>query len=150
MEKRLCEIKQELDKGFNFKYFLQLTDLLTELVTKETQCLKLVQIEEIEPLQQIKRKACELYSMMISELKAHPDVMSQLDVYERKILTEVTTHLSRLLDKNESIIKAFNEANKRVMEIFFDVHKTRSSPNYGANGRRKPPLGGFSNFSQNG
>jgi hypothetical protein len=150
MEKRLQAIKQELENGFNLKYFLQLTDFLTELVTKETQSLKLVKIQEVENIQEVKRKGCELYSKMISFLKESPSSIGSLDVYERKVLKEVTENLSRLLEKNELIIKAFNEANRRVMEIFFEVQQSRSSTNYGANGKRKPPLSGFSNFNQNG
>lgn len=150
MENRLREIEQQLENGFKFKHFLQLTDFLTELVTKETQYLKLVKIDQIEAIQEVKKKGCDLYSQMIAFLRESPELIDELNVYERKVLKEVTENLSKLLDKNELIIRAFNEANKRVTEIFFDAHQSRVSTNYGSNGKRKPPMTGFSNFNQNG
>jgi hypothetical protein len=45
MKQRLEHIKESLTGSFNLDYFLQLTDLLTELVTKEMVHLKMVKIQ---------------------------------------------------------------------------------------------------------
>jgi hypothetical protein len=150
MEKRLQEIKAGLTGAFKINQFLQLTDFLTELITKEMGMLKAVNIQEIETVQPIKHEACSLYAEMIRFLKENPEHLNSMAVQERRILKEVTENLSRLLDRNESMIKSFNEANKRVMEIFHEVVQSRISTNYGPEGKRRPPISGFSNFSQSG
>jgi hypothetical protein len=150
MEKKLRSIKTALAGSFKLKYFLQLTDFLTELVTKEMGCLKLVKIQEIEDIQPIKQEACGLYAQMIVFLKEKGDCLDNLPVQERRLLKEVTENLSRLLDRNERMIKSFNEANKRVLEIFHEVIQSRLMTNYGAEGKRRPPLSGCTNFSQKG
>lgn len=150
MEKRLQEIKTALTGSFKLKQFLQLTDFLTELVTKEMGCLKLVKIQDIEEIQPIKQEACGLYSEMIVLLKENGDCLDSLSVQERRILKEVTENLSRLLDRNERMIRSFNAANKRVMEIFHEVVQSRLRTNYGPEGKRRPPLTGHTNFSQSG
>lgn len=150
MEKRLEEIKTALTGSFKINHFLQLTDFLTELVTKEMGCLKLVKIQDIEEIQPIKQEACGLYAEMIVLLKGKADYLDNLPVQERRILKEVTENLSRLLDRNERMIKSFNEANKRVMEIFHEVVQSRLRTNYGPEGKRRPPLTGYTNFSQSG
>ena len=150
MEKRLQEIKAALTDSFKLKHFLQLTDFLTELVTKEMGCLKLVKIQDIEEMQPIKQEACGLYAQMITLLKEQVDYLDNLPVQERRILKEVTENLSRLLDRNERMIRSFNEANKRVMEIFHEVVQSRLRTDYGPEGKRRPPLSGYTNFSQSG
>jgi hypothetical protein len=150
MEKRLQEIKAALTGSFKLKDFLQLTDFLTELVTKEMGCLKLVKIQDIEEIQPIKQEACGLYAKMIVLLKENTSFLDNLPVQERRILKEVTENLSRLLDRSERMIKSFNEANKRVMEIFHEVVQSRLRTNYGPEGKRRPPLSGYTNFSQGG
>jgi hypothetical protein len=150
MEKRLQEIKAALTGSFKLKDFLQLTDFLTELVTKEMGCLKLVKIQDIEEIQPIKQEACGLYAKMIVLLKENTSFLDNLPVQERRILKEVTENLSRLLDRSERMIKSFNEANKRVMEIFHEVVQSRLRTNYGPEGKRRPPLSGYTNFSQSG
>lgn len=150
MEKRLKEIKAALVDSFKLNHFLQLTDFLTELVTKEMGSLKMVKMEEIEVFQPLKQDACSLYAKMIQYLKEHSDYLNSLTVQERRILREVTENLSRLLERNERMVKSFNEANKRVMEIFHEVVQSRLSTNYGPEGKKRPPLSGYTNFSQNG
>ncbi len=150
MDKRLQEIKQGLSESFQLKQFLYLTDFLTELVTKEMCCLKMVKIQEIEAIQPLKQEACTLYARMIQFLKDHPDYLNNLSIHERKVLKEVTENLSRLLERNELMVKSFNQANKRVMEIFHEVVSARISTNYGPGGKRRPPLSGFTNYSQSG
>jgi hypothetical protein len=148
MEKRLKEIKAALSDSFKINHFLQLTDFLTELVTKEMECLKQVRILDFEVIQPIKQEACALYASMIVRLKQNADYLDSLAVQDRRILKEVTENLSRLLDRNERMVKSFNEANKKVMEIFHDVVQSRLRTNYGPEGKRKPPLSGYTNFSQ--
>jgi|GEM_PF-2312211 hypothetical protein len=150
MEKRLKEIKAALSDSFKINHFLQLTDLLTELVTKEMGCLKQVKIQDFETIQPIKQEACALYASMIVSLKEKADYLDSLSVQDRRILKEVTENLSRLLDRNERMVKSFNEANKKVMEIFHEVVQSRLRTNYGPEGKRKPPLSGYTNFSQSG
>lgn len=150
MEKRLQEIKLGLLGTFKINQFLQLTDFLTELVTKEMGLLKLVKVQEIEEMQPIKQEACALYAEMIQFLQGNDSYLEALPVQERRILKEVTENLSRLLNRNERMIKSFNEANKRVMEIFHEVIQSRLSTNYGPEGKRRPPISGYTNFSQNG
>lgn len=150
MEKRLKEIKAALSDSFKINHFLQLTDFLTELVTKEMGCLKQVRILDFEVIQPIKQEACALYASMIVRLKQNADYLDSLAVQDRRILKEVTENLSRLLDRNERMVKSFNEANKKVMEIFHDVVQSRLRTNYGPEGKRKPPLSGYTNFSQSG
>lgn len=150
MEKRLKEIKAALSDSFKVNHFLQLTDFLTELVTKEMGCLKLVKIQDIEEIQPIKQEACTLYANMITSLKEKTDYLESLPVQDRRLLKEVTENLSRLLDRNERMVKSFNEANKRVMEIFHEVVQSRLRTNYGPEGKRRPPLSGYTNFSQSG
>lgn len=150
MEKRLKEIKAALSGSFKVNHFLQLTDFLTELVTKEIGCLKLVKIQDIEEIQPIKQEACTLYADMITSLKEKTDYLESLPVQDRRLLKEVTENLSRLLDRNERMVKSFNAANKRVMEIFHEVVQSRLRTNYGPEGKRRPPLSGYTNFSQSG
>lgn len=150
MEKRLKEIKAALSDSFKINHFLQLTDFLTELVTKEMGCLKQVRILDFEVIQPIKEEACALYASMIVRLKQNADYLDSLAVQDRRILKEVTENLSRLLDRNERMVKSFNEANKKVMEIFHDVVQSRLRTNYGPEGKRKPPLSRYTNFSQSG
>ena len=150
MEKRLKEIKVALSNSFQINHFLQLTDFLTEIVTKEMSCLKQVKIQDIEVIQPIKQEACTLYANMIATLKERADYLDNLPVQDRRVLKEVTENLSRLLDRNEGMIKSFNEANKRVMEIFHEVVQSRLRTNYGPEGKRRPPLSGYTNFSQSG
>jgi hypothetical protein len=150
MEKRLKEIKVALSDSFKINHFLQLTDFLTELVTKEMGCLKQVKIQDIEEIQPIKQEACNLYANMIVSLKEKADYLESLPVHDRRLLKEVTENLSRLLDRNERMVKSFNEANKRVMEIFHEVVQSRLRTNYGPEGKRRPPLSGYTNFSQSG
>lgn len=150
MEKRLKEIKAALSNSFQINHFLQLTDFLTEIVTKEMSCLKQIKIQDIEVIQPIKQEACTLYANMIAMLKERADYLDNLPVQDRRVLKEVTENLSRLLDRNESMIKSFNEANKRVMEIFHEVVQSRLRTNYGPEGKRRPPLSGYTNFSQSG
>jgi hypothetical protein len=87
---------------------------------------------------------------MIQILKESPDHLNKLSTQERSILKDVTENLSRLLERNERMIKSFNEANKRVMEIFHEVVQSRLSTNYDPAGKKRPPLGGYTNFSQSG
>jgi hypothetical protein len=150
MEKRLQEIKAALTGSFKLNYFLQLTDFLTELVTKETGSLKMVKIQEIETLQPLKQEACGLYAQMIQFLRENSNYLNNLTIQERRILKDVTENLSRLLERNERMIKSFNEANKRVMEIFHEVVQSRLNTGYGPEGKKRPPLSGYNNFSQNG
>jgi dsDNA-specific endonuclease/ATPase MutS2 len=150
MEKRLQEIKAGLAGTFKINQFLQLTDFLTELITKEMGMLKSVNIQEIEEIQPIKQEACGMYADMIRFLKENSSYLDSLAIQERSILKEVTENLSRLLDRNERMIKSFNEANKRVMEIFHEVVQSRISTNYGPEGKRRPPIRGYTNFSQSG
>lgn len=150
MEKRLQEIKAGLAGTFKINQFLQLTDFLTELITKEMGLLKAVNIQEIEKTQLIKQEACVLYTEMIQFLKENGSCLDSLAIQERRILKDVTENLSRLLDRNERMIKSFNEANKRVMEIFHEVVQSRISTNYGPEGKRRPPISGYTNFSQSG
>jgi len=150
MDKRLQEIKATVKKSFKLTHFLQLTDFLTELITKETGYLKMVRIQDIETIQPVKQEACGLYAEMIQFLKENSDYLNTITVQERSVLKEVTENLSRLLDRNERMIKAFNEANKRVMEIFHEVSQSYLSTHYGPEGKRRPPLSGYTNFSQSG
>ncbi len=150
MEKRLQDIKAALAGTFKINQFLQLTDFLTELITKEMGLLKAVNLQEIEKNQLIKQEACVLYTEMIQFLKENGSCLGSLAIQERRILKDVTENLSRLLDRNERMIKSFNEANKRVMEIFHEVVQSRISTNYGPEGKRRPPISGYTNFSQSG
>jgi hypothetical protein len=150
MDKRLQEIKAGLGETFKINQFLQLTDFLTELITKEMGYLKSVNLQEVEKTQPLKHEACSMYVEMIRHLKENTEILDSLAVQERRLLKDVTENLSRLLDRNELMIKSFNEANKRVMEIFHEVVQSRISTNYGPEGKRRPPISGFSNFSQNG
>ncbi len=150
MEKRFEIIQENLTEEFRFSHFLKLTDFLTELITKETGYLKMVKIQEVDEMRPIKQKACDLYANIIGYLRENKDSLQELSVQERKILKEVTENLSRLLDRNEKMIRSFNEANKRVMEIFHEVIQSRMSTNYGPEGKKRPPLNGYSNFSQRG
>lgn len=150
MEKRLQDIKTALAGTFKINQFLQLTDFLTELITKEMGLLKAVNLQEIEKNQLIKQEACVLYTEMIQFLKENGSCLGSLSIQERRILKDVTENLSRLLDRNERMIKSFNEANKRVMEIFHEVVQSRISTNYGPEGKRRPPISGYTNFSQSG
>lgn len=150
MDKRLDEIKLGLSNAFNITYFLHLTDYLTELVTKEMGLLKLVKIDEVEILQPKKQAGCELYANIIRYLRENPEQLNNLSGQERAVLKDVTENLSRLLDRNERMVKGFNEANKRMMEIFHEVVQSRLTSQYGPQGRKRPPQAGYSNFSQSG
>lgn len=146
MEKQFKEIKSGLDKSFDLMYFLQLTDFLTELVTKEMGYLKAFKVQEIEEVQNLKRDACELYTLMIKRLKGQPEYLNNLKVQERSILKEVTENLSILLESNQKTIKIFNEANQKVTELFQEVIQTRFNTNYVEKGKRYPPLDGLTGF----
>lgn len=150
MEKKLQELKAVLSNSFKLNHFLQLTDFLTELVTKEMASLKMVKMEEIEAFQPLKQEACSLYAQMIQYLRENSAYLDTLTVQERRILREVTENLSRLLERNERMVKAFNEANKRVLEIFHEVVQSRLTTQYGPQGKKRPPLSGYTNFSQSG
>lgn len=126
MEKRLQEIKKLLIQSFHLEHFIQLTDFLTEIVTKEIRDLKMFQIEEIKACYNVKQEACNLYTQMIKSLKENPEYLNNLKVQERNVLKNATENLSKLLDQNAKMSQIFNQTNQKVIKIFQEVVKSRA------------------------
>lgn len=84
MERRLESIKESLSGKFKFSNFLKITDFLTELITKETGYLRMVKIQEVDEMREIKQEACHLYATCIAYLKEHSNIMTPINQTNRQ------------------------------------------------------------------
>ncbi len=145
----LNTIHSKLIASFDVSLFLNLTDFLTEITTKEINLLRNVEITDIEELQPLKKEAYEIYANVIDVIRKEPEIIADLSPNEKDVLRRVTKNLSQLLEKNERTLYAFNLANKKVMDIFYNISKNEQVVKYGPN-RKKGPNTPKPKFGQSG
>lgn len=129
-------IHARLMETFDVSLFLTLTDFLTEITTKEINLLRTVEVAQIEELQPIKKEAYELYSSIIEVIRRDPEIIANISLNEKDVLRRVTKNLSLLLEKNEKTLHAFNLANKKVVDIFYNLSNRDQVVKYGPNRKK--------------
>jgi hypothetical protein len=106
---------------------LFVTDRLIDLMTKEVEFLKNMQPEDIRELQEDKNDLARAYERYMEEIKAAPEILSQVDDSLKAKLRSATDRFNVAITENERSLRAVKSVSERLLNVIVNAVAEKQS-----------------------
>jgi len=110
----------------------------SELLTTETNALRLAAFKTVDGLQARKKELAQEYQNVVVILQNRKMEIAQLEKHLRDTVTTARTQFTKILHDNLNAIESVKASSKRIVDRIIESAReaveTKSSPNYNATG----------------